>query len=205
MPIPMQIKLLRVLQERRVRPVGGDEEVPVDVRILAATNRDLPAAVEDGRFRQDLYFRLNVLEIVLPPLRSRGRDVLLLAEHHLARFVAQAGRPVRGFAPAAAAKLLEYDWPGNVRELQNCIERAVTITQGEQITVADLPNRVREHRASVSSQPAGDARELSTLEEVERRHIERVLDAVSGHRGEAARVLGIDRKTLYRKLDRDRQ
>jgi DNA-binding NtrC family response regulator len=116
-----------------------------------------------------------------------------------------AGRPVRGFAPAAAAKLLEYDWPGNVRELQNCIERAVTITQGEQITVADLPNRVREHRASVSSQPAGDARELSTLEEVERRHIERVLDAVSGHRGEAARVLGIDRKTLYRKLDRDRQ
>jgi two-component system response regulator HydG len=202
MPLSMQAKLLRVLQDRKIRPVGAESEIAVDVRVIAATNRELLQAVDEGRFRQDLYFRLNVIEVVLPPLRSRGRDVLLLAQRHLERVAAQASREVRGLSPEAAGKLLAYDWPGNVRELHNCIERAVTVTRYEEITVEDLPDRIREHRASQLVISASDPSELLTLEEVERRYIERVLNAVSGHRAEAARVLGIDRKTLYRKLER---
>src|SRR5262249_7045517 len=119
MPLPLQAKLLRVLQERTVRPVGGDHEVPLDVRIVAATNRDLEEAIEAGRFRQDLYYRIHVVRIELPPLRARGNDVLELAQHALSRFATVNGRAVNGIAPAAAQKLLAYDWPGNVRELNN--------------------------------------------------------------------------------------
>jgi two-component system response regulator HydG len=202
MPIGMQAKLLRALQDRRVRPVGSDEEVAFETRIVAATNRDLLAAVETGRFREDLYFRLNVVEIEVPPLRARGNDVLLLAQHFLERASTASKKSVHRIAPEAAQKLLPYRWPGNVRELQNCMERAVALARFDTITVDDLPERVRDYRAShvlvMADEPAG----LVPLEEVEKRYILRVLEAVGGRRGVAAKVLRLDRKTLYRKLER---
>jgi DNA-binding NtrC family response regulator len=199
-PLAMQAKLLRVLQERRVRPIGAEQEVPFDVRLVAATNRDLELEVSEGRFREDLYFRLSVVPLHLPPLRSRGRDVLLLAQHLLERTAQALGRPVVRISPEAAVLLLEYSWPGNVRELQNSIEHAVALSQYDTIAAGDLPKRVREHQASTVLVAAGDASELVTLEEVERRYVTRVLDAVGDHRATAARILGLDRKTLYRKL-----
>ena len=148
MPLSLQPKLLRALQERTLRPVGGDEEVPFDVRIVATTNRDLRALVEEERFREDLYFRINVIHVEMPPLRARGGDVLLLAQHFVDVHAARAGKRVTGIAPGAAQKLLAYSWPGNVRELQNCIERAIALTQHEKIVVDDLPDTVREYRRS---------------------------------------------------------
>ncbi|RMG11527.1 MAG: sigma-54-dependent Fis family transcriptional regulator [Planctomycetota bacterium] len=202
MPLPLQAKLLRVLQERRVRPVGSDSEQAVDVRVVAATHRDLEEAVEEGTFRRDLLYRINVIHIAVPPLRERGNDVLLLAQHFLREHAERSGRPVRGISTEAAAKLLAYDWPGNVRELENCIERAVALTRNEEIGVEDLPERVRDW----APPPDLDVSEgeLLPLEEVERRHILRVLEAVGGNKARAANVLGIGRKTLYRKLERYR-
>jgi two-component system response regulator AtoC len=200
MPLPLQAKLLRVLQERAVRPVGGDKEVAVDVRILSATHRDLEDAVAAGRFREDLWFRLNVIQVDLPPLRERGHDVLLLAQRFAAEFAARDGRAVTGFSPEAARRLLSWRWPGNVRELRNCMERAVALTAREEIGVEDLPPRVRD---ATPPQPAPSdllAGGFLPLAEVERRYALQVLDAVGGRRGEAARLLGLDRKTLYRKL-----
>jgi two-component system response regulator AtoC len=200
MPLPLQAKLLRVLQERAVRPVGGDKEVAVDVRILSATHRDLEDAVAAGRFREDLWFRLNVIQVDLPPLRERGQDVLLLAQRFAAEFAARDGRAVTGFSPEAARRLLSWRWPGNVRELRNCMERAVALTAREEIGVEDLPPRVRD---ATPPQPAPSdllAGGFLPLAEVERRYALQVLDAVGGRRGEAARLLGLDRKTLYRKL-----
>src|SRR6185369_4248370 len=133
LPLGMQPKLLRALQERTVRPVGGSAEVPFDARIVAATNRDLESAIEERRFREDLYYRINVIHVALPPLRARGSDVLLLAQRFLDDFGARAGKRVTGVSTAAAEKLLAYAWPGNVRELSNCMERAVALTQYEQI------------------------------------------------------------------------
>jgi DNA-binding NtrC family response regulator len=201
MPLALQPKLLRALQERTVRPVGGDTEVPFDARIVAATNRDLELAVEEGRFREDLYYRLNVIGLELPPLRARGNDVLLLAQRFVEHVAARTGKRVVGPSPAAAQRLLAYTWPGNVRELQNCIERAVALTAYEQLTVEDLPERIRDYRASNSAQ-ADDVSELVSLEEMERRYIQRVLEAVGGSRTLASRILGVDRKTIYRKLGR---
>ena len=128
LPLELQPKLLRALQERVVRPIGGDAEVPFDVHLIATTNRDLESAVEEHRFREDLYFRVNVIHVPLPPLRARGSDVLLLAQHFLGRYATQAGKHVTGFSPAAVERLMTYAWPGNVRELQNCVERAVALT-----------------------------------------------------------------------------
>jgi DNA-binding NtrC family response regulator len=202
-PLGMQAKLLRALQNRVVRPVGSDSETPFDARIIAATNRDLVSAVEEGRFREDLYFRLNVLEIDVPPLRARGNDVLLLSQQQLERFSLDTGKAIKGIDPEAAKKLLAYDWPGNVRELQNCIERAVALTRFDRITVDDLPARIRNYNPSNYILVAtDDPTNLISLEEVERRYILRVLESVNGHRAAAARILGLDRKTLYRKLDR---
>jgi len=202
LPLELQPKLLRALQERRVRPVGGESEITVDVRIVAATNRDLHAAVEEGRFREDLFYRVNVVHLELPALRARGNDKLLLAQHFLGEFAARTGKRVTGLSSAAAQKLLDYSWPGNVRELQNCIERAVALTQYDHIAVDDLPERVREYRPShvliVSESPT----ELLSMDEVERRYILRVLQAVGGNRTQAAKILGFDRRTLYRKLER---
>jgi DNA-binding NtrC family response regulator len=202
LPLALQPKLLRALQERTVRPVGGDSEVPFDARIVAATNRDLELAVEEGRFREDLYYRLNVIGLELPPLRARGNDVLLLAQRFLEHFATRGGKRVVGLSPAAAQRLLVYSWPGNVRELQNCIERAVALTSYEQLTVEDLPERIRDYRAPSNLPSEGDLSELVSLEEMERRYIQRVLDAVGGSRTLASRLLGVDRKTLYRKLGR---
>jgi two-component system response regulator HydG len=202
MPLGLQPKLLRVLQERVVRPVGGRDEVPIDVRVVAATNRDLESAVEDGRFRQDLYYRVNVVIVPLPPLRSRGGDILPLAQHFLLHFAARSDKRVTGIAPATAEKLVAYAWPGNVRELQNCMERAVALTRFEQVTVDDLPEKVRTYRRSHVLVASDDPSELVPLEEVERRYLARVMEAVSGNKTAAARILGIERKRLYRMLDR---
>jgi two-component system response regulator HydG len=202
LPMELQPKLLRALQERVVRPVGGDLEVPVNVRVVAATNRDLETAIEEHRFREDLYYRLNVINLPLPPLRSRGGDVLLLAQHFIDRFAARAERSVRGLTPEAAARLMDYAWPGNVRELQNAMERAVALARYEQVTVDDLPEKVRKYHRSHVLVASDDPRELVPLEEVERRYILRVLEAVGGNKTLAADTLGLDRKTLYRKLER---
>jgi two-component system response regulator HydG len=202
MPMEMQPKLLRVLQERKVRPVGGSVEIPFDTRILAATNRDLEADVEEGRFREDLYYRLNVVEIHVPPLRARGNDILLLAQHFIEEISERMGKPVRGISSEAAKKLLDYDWPGNVRELENAVERAVTLTQFDQITVSDLPDRISHHESTRISPVDVDAGQVLTLQELEKRYIERVLKAVGDNKTRAAKLLGLDRRTLYRKLER---
>ncbi|NOJ80974.1 sigma-54-dependent transcriptional regulator [Myxococcus xanthus] len=203
LPLTLQPKLLRALQERTVRPVGGDTEVPFDARIVAATNRDLELAVEEDRFREDLYYRLNVIGVELPPLRARGNDVLALSQRFIEQFASRTGKRVLGLSPGAAQRLLAYGWPGNVRELQNCLERAVALTSFEEITVDDLPERVRNYSQPRVVPETQDASELVTLEQLERRYIHRVLEAVGGSRTLAARILGVDRKTLYRKLERD--
>ena len=201
-PAGLQAKLLRALEERRVRPVGGDDERAFDARIVCATNRDLEAEIESGRFRSDLYYRINVIRIDLPPLRARGDDVLLLAQRLVEQIAAATGKSVSGIAAPAAEKLLAYAWPGNVRELRNCIERAVALTRFEEITVADLPESIQDYRRSRLVVDLDDPGQLPPLEEMERRYILRVLEAVHGHRTRAAEVLGLDRKTLYRKLER---
>ena len=201
-PGGLQTKLLRALEERRVRPVGGDDERAFDARIVCATNRDLEAEIEGGRFRSDLYYRINVIRIDLPPLRARGDDVLLLAQRLVEQIAAATGKSVSGIAAPAAEKLLAYAWPGNVRELRNCIERAVALTRFEEITVADLPESIQDYRRSRLVVDLDDPGQLPPLEEMERRYILRVLEAVHGHRTRAAEVLGLDRKTLYRKLER---
>jgi two-component system response regulator HydG len=202
MPLPLQAKLLRALQDRVVRPVGSDREVEFDARLVTATHHDLESDVEAGRFRQDLYFRINVIHIPVPPLRSRGADVLLLAQKFVERFGAPVGKRVTGISPEAAERLLAYAWPGNVRELENAIERAVAVTRFEAIAVDDLPERIRSYRASHVLVASDDPAELLSMDEVERRYIARVLEATGGNKTQAAKVLGFDRKTLYNKLER---
>ena len=202
-PVSLQAKLLRAMEQRSVRPVGGEKEVPFDARILTATNCDLQAAVEDGRYREDFYFRINVIQLELPPLRSRGNDVLLIADSLLATFARQMNKSVVGFQPSVAERLLNYDWPGNVRELRNVIERAVALTEFAKLVVDDLPEGVRDYRQSTFRIDTTNPAELQTLEAVERNYIYRVLDSVKGNRTEAARILGVDRKTLYRRLKED--
>jgi two-component system response regulator HydG len=201
LPLGMQAKMLRALQERRVRQVGGNDEIPVDVRIIAATNRDLEASIAEGTFRQDLFFRISVVPIVLPPLRVRGSDVLLLAQH----FVVQAARHHRkecvGLTAAVAEALLRHGWPGNVRELQNVIERAVILTHHDRLVLDDLPESLASEEAlGGNAARQGGTKDFVPLEEVERHYILEVLDAVGGNRSVAARILGIDRRTIIRKL-----
>jgi DNA-binding NtrC family response regulator len=202
LPLAMQPKLLRALQERRVRPVGSSTEVPYDARIVAATNRDLEAAVEERRFREDLYYRINVIHVDLPPLRMRGNDVLLLAQRFLQESASRAGKNVTGIGTRAAEKLLVYPWPGNVRELQNCVERSVALTNYEQLTVDDLPDKVREHQPSRPTVETPDPAEIAPLDEIERRYVTQVVEITGGNKTLAAKLLGLDRKTLHRKLER---
>ncbi len=203
LPLVLQPKLLRALQDRVVRPVGADREVAFDARIVAATNRDLEDALEQKSFREDLYYRLNVIRIALPPLRARGADVLLIAQAFVDRFAGSMGKRVTGLTAPAAERLLAYDWPGNVRELQNCVERAVALMPLDQITVEDLPERIRAYRPNATPLVASDdPRELVPMEEIERRYVVRVLEAVGGNKRAAAQILGFDRRTLYRKLER---
>ena len=201
-PLDMQPKLLRALQERAVRPIGATAEVAFDSRLITATNRNLDTMVETKSFREDLYFRINVLQVELPPLRSRGGDVLLLARHFLERTAARAGKRIVGFLPEAAQKLIAYAWPGNVRELENCIERAVALSSFDHISVNDLPEKVRTFRSSQLVFNSDDPTTLVTLDEFEQRYVARVLESVGGNKAAAARVLGIERKTLYRMLER---
>jgi len=196
MSLALQPKLLRVLQERCFRPIGSNDEVAFDARIVAATNRDLESAVRDRAFREDLFFRLNVVRIHVPPLRARGGDVFLLA-HHFAR---RSGSSIK-ISEAAAEKLARYPWPGNVRELSNCIEHAAALTRGSEIVSVDLPDSVREwHGVHDGDAPA--PKELVPLEELEREYILKVLREVGGNKTVACKILGLDRKTLYRRLRR---
>ncbi|TNE90526.1 MAG: sigma-54-dependent Fis family transcriptional regulator [Deltaproteobacteria bacterium] len=201
MPLTLQAKLLRVLQERKVRPVGANEEVPFDVRLVAATHQDLEARVADGSFREDLLYRIDVVRLEVPALRERGSDVLLLAQFFLDQHARKTRRRL-AIGPEAARCLLAYAWPGNVRELQNAMERATALAEGEHITLADLPARLRPVRGDAFVVPTDSAEALPTMDEVERRYIVRVLAAVGGQKSLAAKVLGFDRSTLYRKLDK---
>jgi two-component system response regulator HydG len=202
MPAGMQSKMLRALETRMVRPVGSDNEVPFRARIIAATNRDLESEVEDGNFRQDLYFRVNVIRIPVPSLRSRGGDILILAQNFALKLAKRLDKKVTGISAPAAERLLAYPWPGNVRELQNAIERSVAMTHFEEIVVDDLPETVRNYRR-VPLLPSGeDTSDFLPMHEVEKRYILRVLEAVGGNKTSAAQILGFDRRTMYRKLER---
>jgi two-component system response regulator HydG len=202
MPLGIQPKLLRVLQERTVRPVGGDQEIPYEARVITATNRDLEVEVTERRFREDLFYRINVLRIDVPSLRARGTDVLVLAQHFLKQFSEQSRKAVVGLSPAVAEKLMAYAWPGNVRELQNCIERGVALTRFGELTVDDLPEKIHRYRSDDLGVPGVGPAEVLTIDEVERRYITRILKQLDGNKTMAAELLGLDRRTLYRKLER---
>ena len=197
LPQSTQVKLLRAIQEREVQPVGGDAAVPVDVRLVAATNRDLSAEVKAGRFREDLFFRLNVIPIHLPALRERPDDIPSLAFHFLAKFAVQSGKAVAGFTDRAIAAMERYGWPGNVRELENAIERAVVLAQTEVIDVADLPPEVRGGPGSADGTYQVNTVCLSEVEEI---IIRRVLAKTGWNIKRSAEMLGITRATLYSKI-----
>ena len=199
-PLEMQAKLLRVLQERRVRPVGSDTEVPIDVRVVAATHKDLTKEVSEGRFRADLFYRINVLRLDVPPLRARREDVLVLAQAFLARQTRPDTTPPT-LSPEAARRLLDYDWPGNVRELENCIERAVVLSKGREIGVEDMPGPVQRCKPVRTIEVVAESSDLVTLDEMERQYIRTVLHSCRGNKSQAARVLGIDRRALYRRIE----
>jgi transcriptional regulator with PAS, ATPase and Fis domain len=201
LPLEMQAKLLRVLQEKEVRPVGSNSNVTVDVRVIAATNRDLEAAYRDGTFRKDLYFRLNVVTVHLPALRDRRSDIPMLVHHFLDRYAAGANLQVTS---AAMKSLLHYEWPGNVRELENCVARAVTLGDHHIIDVQDLPPAIRAEQPSAAPLSVQDSASISTtaLAEMERMTILRVFEQANGDKALAGKMLGISRATLYRKLKR---
>jgi transcriptional regulator with PAS, ATPase and Fis domain len=190
--LPLQAKLLRALQDRSIRPVGAQQDIRLDLRIICATHRDLPVLVREGRFREDLYYRLAVLPLRLPSLRERTDDILLLAQHFLERSAGALGKTLEGFDGEASAWLLAHRWPGNVRELENVIERAATLTAGPRITLKDL------HIEFVAASPGGGAR--PTLADLELDYIRRVVAEVDGDKRAAARLLGVSVRTLQRKL-----
>jgi len=199
----MQAKLLRVLQEREIQRLGGEEVIKVDVRIVAATNRDLKIEVAEGHFREDLFYRLNVMTLNVPQLRERQEDIPLLAQHFLEKFAEKNRKNVKGFVPLAMDMLLKYDWPGNVRELENAIERAVILLTGEYITEKQLPLNIIEkypelEKPADTVAPAMDGTRL--LEDIEKEAILATLKASGGNKAEAARRLGVTRKTLHNKL-----
>jgi two-component system response regulator AtoC len=187
----IQVHLLRVLEEKEFSRVGGNEPIKVDVRLISATNRNIKEAVAKGQFREDLYYRLNVVNIELPPLRERKEDIPLLAQHFLNKFVQENNKKIAGFSPGATDFLLQYEWPGNVRELENAIERAVILSKNHLIKINDLPQQSQVAACAISQQ--------KDLKEVEKNHIVNVLTETGGNYTEAARVLGISRMTLYNK------
>jgi len=196
---PIQAKLLRVIQEREIQRVGGDKPVGVDVRILAATNRDLKKEVEAGRFREDLYYRLNVVTLTVPPLRDRPEDIPLLAQHFLIHFAEKNRKRIKAFTPAAMDTLVHASWPGNVRELENAVERAVILSVGEYVTERELPVFEAREAAAVPAESVSSLTGMP-LDDVEREVILATLRDVGGNKSEAARVLGITRATLHKKL-----
>lgn len=200
LPLSLQPKLLRALEEYKVRPVGADREVSFDIRLITATNMDLENAVREGKFRADLFFRINVMNINLPPLRARGNDVLLLAQYFVERFSKQYKKKVIGFSKLMAEKLLGYAWPGNVRELRNVIERAVALTGYDKLIPEDLPKMLRSSKGPPSYFESTEFLGLPSLETMNLRYIQYVLQTVGGNKTKAAQILGVDRKTLYRKM-----
>jgi two-component system response regulator AtoC len=201
----LQVKLLRVMQDHEVRRVGGTNSIKVDVRIIAATNRDLEQLVKEGKFRDDLFYRLNVVRITLPSLKEREEDIPMLAHYFLQKCAAGATTAVRGFHPDTMECLNRYRWPGNVRELENAIERAVSLSQGPLLTPDDLPASLRQASGPAEQKPGIPEMAESvylTLEEVEKRHLTRVLKETKGNKVKAAKILGIDRRTLYRMAER---
>jgi two-component system response regulator HydG len=198
--LPLQAKLLRVLQEHELRPLGATKTQKVDVRVIAATNRNLEAMLAEGSFREDLYYRLNVIQLDLPPLRARPENVLPLAEHFLAQAGARLSPPRRiAIAPEAQQILLAYGWPGNVRELDNVLERGIALSNHSEIEAEDLPGHVRDRKPGDFL--AGAVARRMTMADLEREYIARVLDDEAGNKTRAAQRLGLDRKTLYRKLE----
>ncbi len=196
MNLALQAKLLRVLQERRIRAVGDTLDREINVRIIAATHKDLKAAIKNGGFREDLYYRLSVIPIVIPPLRHRREDIPLLADHFLQRFSASNGSRVTGFSQEALSKLMSMSWEGNVRELENVIERAVVLARGTMIEEGDLPAVAEEN---IDSFYGAVSQQFLTFEELEKRYMKFVLDKTGGKKEKAAQILGINRRTLYRK------
>jgi transcriptional regulator with PAS, ATPase and Fis domain len=192
----MQVKLLRALQEREIRRVGESRSRPVDVRILAATNRDLAHGVAESTFRQDLYYRLKVVELHVPPLRDRRDDILPLARLLLAEAAIRVARKISGLAPNAADQLLRYDWPGNVRELENAMERAVALARGSRVDLEDLPEEIRQ----AFPKPVVNGKTVQLLSDVEKEYILAVMDLNDGNQTRTAKQLGIGSATLYRKL-----
>jgi DNA-binding NtrC family response regulator len=195
-----QVKLLRVLQEREAIPVGGTEAIPVDVRVVAATNRDLEDDIKRGRFRTDLFYRLNVIALHLPPLRERRDDIEIFINAFLERIAKDQGGPIKRLSPEAMDAVLVYDWPGNVRELENALERAVVLTKSDTIPLSAMPTKLTERQAEPLV--AERSHPNPTLETIERAYITWVLQAEGGNKSRAAEVLGIDPSTLYRKLSR---
>jgi two-component system, NtrC family, response regulator PilR len=206
LPLSLQVKLLRVLQERSVRPVGAAQEVPVDVRVLAATNRDVEADVASGKFRQDLYYRLNVIRLTLPPLRDRLEDIPLLAERFIQRFAAEMGKEVVGFTPDGLRALIAYRYPGNVRELENVIERAVALSGSRVIGLGDLPESISGHASapaqSLLDLPPGGLNLDEVLNEAERRLLLAALERTGGVRKRAAELLGVTFRSLRYRLQK---
>ncbi len=195
MPIELQVNLLRVLQERKITRVGGQKDIPINIRIIAATNKDLLKAVEEGRFRQDLYYRLNVLRIHIPPLRERGKDIELITLHLIKLFTESLGKKIKGYEPDFLEVISHYSWPGNIRELQNAVEYAINVAEGDYLTAHDLPNGI--HREPSIMQEVGKA---VSLTEVEKITIVSTLDKFDGNITKTAKTLGIGRNTLYDKL-----
>ncbi len=194
-----QAKLLRVVEQQEIKPVGATESVRIDARLVAATNKDLAAAVQAGRFREDLLYRLNVVHVALPPLRQRREDVPALATHFLRRYAQESGKTITGIAPETMRLLEAYAWPGNVRELENVVERAVAMSGHAVLLPHDLPSHIAPASPASSDE---DAASLPSLDELTRRHLVRVLAATGGNKKRAAEILGVDRRTLYRMLER---
>ena len=199
LPLMLQAKILRAIQEKEVRRVGANKPIAVDVRIIAATNRHLTEEVKAKRFREDLYYRLNVIELCLPPLRERREDILLLVDVFMKKCAEVLGKQIQGVSGSALAMLVDYVWPGNVRELENVIERAVTLTRSEKIVPDDLPVAIQGTRGDRRLLDDAADRTLS-LVEVEKEYILKILEKTGGNKYQAAQMLGIDRKTLYRRL-----
>ena len=200
MSLSMQVKLLRVLQERELTRVGGEEVIKVDVRLIAATNKDLMREIEEGRFREDLYYRLNVVNLNMPPLRERKEDIPLLAQHFKEIFAERNHKTIKGFTPHAMDRLIKYDWPGNVRELMNAVERGVVLSSSDYLDEKDLPMIIKHGELESEISPIDDIPADLPLDEVEKTTILKTLESANGNKSEAARRLGITRRTLHKKL-----
>jgi len=200
LPLSLQPKLLRALEERKIRPVGSDKEISVNVRVITATNKDLEKAIKDGDFREDLFYRINVMQFIIPPLRDRGTDIVLLAKYFMEQFSQRSGKKVNDISQPVMERLLNYSWKGNVRELKNIMERAVALTRHNQIVLEDLPEAIRSFQSKTYSDENSNFIDLISMDKIEQQYIEFVLKKVDGNKKRAADILGFDRRTLYRKL-----